>query len=120
MGRWEKEAAPLRGVAVLVHHSSFVYLSHWLGMKEIGMLEPKPGVEPSSGHLSGLLARQQGTPARMVLRTAYNQDGPSQWIASKTGMPAVMLPYTVGGSPEARDLFGLFDDTLQRLLKALR
>ena len=120
MSRWEKEAAPLRGVAVLVHHSSFVYLSHWLGMKEVGMLEPKPGVEPSSGHLSALLARQQGTPAKMVLRTAYNQDGPSQWIAGKTGMPAVMLPYTVGGSPEARDLFGLFDDTLQRLLKALR
>lgn len=120
MARWEKEAVPLRGVAVLVHHSSFVYLTNWLGMKEIGTLEPKPGVEPTSGHLSGLLTRQQTTPAKMVLRTAYNQDGPSQWIAGKTGIPAVMLPYTVGGTAEAKNLFGLFDDTLQRLLKALR
>ena len=120
MARWEKEAAPLRGVAVLVHHQSFVYLSNWLGMKEAGSLEPKPGIEPSSGHLSDLLARQQTTPAKMVLRGAYQQDGPSLWIAGKTGMPAVMLPFTVGGTPEARDLFGLFDDTLQRLLKALR
>ena len=120
MARWEKEAAPLRGVPVLVHHSSFVYLTHWLGIKEVGSLEPKPGIEPTSGHLSALLAKQQTTPAKMVLRAAYNQDGPSQWIAAKTGMPAVLLPYTVGGTAEAKDLFTLFDDTLQRLLKGLR
>lgn len=120
MARWEKEAAPLKGVAVLVHHQSFIYLTNWLGMKEVGTLEPKPGIEPTSGHLGALLQRQQATPARMVLRTAYQQDAPSQWIAGKTGIPAVLLPYTVGGTPEARDLFGLFDDTVQRLLKGLR
>lgn len=119
MARWEREAVPLRGMAVLVHHASFAYLAHWLGLKELGTLEPKPGVEPSSGHLSGLLARQQVNPARMVLRTAYNQDGPSLWISGKAGIPAILLPYTVGGTPEAKDLFGLFDDTVQRLLKAL-
>lgn len=119
MARWEKEAAPLRGVGVLVHHRSFVYLENWLGMRELGALEPKPGIEPSSGHLTGLLARQQATPAKMVLRAAYQQDGPSLWIAGKAGIPAVLLPYTVGGTPEAKDLFGLFDDTLHRLLKGL-
>jgi zinc/manganese transport system substrate-binding protein len=119
IGRWENEAAPLRGVPVLVHHASFLYLARWLGLKETGTLEPKPGVEPSSGHLSGLLARQQSAPARMVLRTAYQSDGPSLWISGKAGIPAVMLPFTVGGSPEAGDLFGLFDDTIRRLLKGL-
>lgn len=117
---WEKQAAPLRGTPVLVHHAAFVYLSDWLGLKEIGSLEPKPGIEPSSGQLSALLARQQTTPARLVLRTAYQPEGPSQWIASRTGIPALLLPYTVGGTPEAKDLFGLFDDTLQRLLRAAR
>lgn len=120
LARWEKEAAPLKGVPVFVHHQSFVYLTHWLGMREVGALEPKPGIEPTSSHLNSLLARQQATPAKMILRTAYQQEGPSQWLAGKTGLPAVMLPYTVGGTPEARDLFGLFDDTLQRLLKGLR
>ena len=118
--RWEKEAAPLKGLPVLVHHQSFAYLSHWLGLKEVGSLEPKPGIEPTSGQLSALLVQQQRQPARLVLRTAYQQEGPSQWISSKTGMPAVLLPYTVGGTPEAKDLFSLFDDTLQRLLKGVR
>lgn len=119
MVRWQKEAAPLKGVPVLVHHASFVYLLNWLGMTEVGTLEPKPGIEPTSGQLTGLLARQQSVPAKMVLRAAYQQEGPSQWIAGKTGMPAVLLPYTVGGTPEAKDLLGLFDDTVQRLLKGL-
>ena len=67
-----------------------------------------------------LLARQQSVPAKMVLRAAYQQEGPSQWIAGKTGIPAVLLPYTVGGTPEAGDLFGLYDDTIKRLLKGMR
>lgn len=120
MGRWQKEAAPLKGKAVLVHHASFVYLLDWLGMREVGRLEPKPGIEPTSGHLTELLARQQSAPAKLVLRAAYQQEGPSQWIAGKTGIPAVLLPYTVGGTAEAKDLFGLFDDTIQRLLKGTR
>lgn len=120
MLRWEKEAQPLRGIAVLAHHKSFVYLTTWLRMTEAGLLEPKPGVEPTSSHLAMLLARQQAAPARMVLRAAYQSEGPSRWMADKAGIPAVLLPYTVGGTPEATDLFSLFDDTLQRLLKGLR
>jgi zinc/manganese transport system substrate-binding protein len=29
-----------------------------------------------------------------------------------------VLPFSVGGTPAAKDLFGLFDDTLDRLLGA--
>ena len=118
--RWETEAASLRGMPVLVHHNSFVYLSAWLGLKEMGALEPKPGVEPSSGHLSSLLERQKTAPARIILRAAYQSEGPSQWLSGKAGIPAVMLAFTVGGTPEAGSLFGLFDDTINRLLKASR
>jgi zinc/manganese transport system substrate-binding protein len=54
-----------------------------------------------------------------VLRAAYQSDRPSQWIAERARISAVVLPYTVGGTPEAKDLFGLFDDTIARLLKPL-
>ena len=32
-----------------------------------------------------------------------------------TGLPAVELPYTVAATPGAKDLFGLFDDSIARL-----
>ncbi len=31
-----------------------------------------------------------------------------------------MVPFTVGGTDKAKDLFGLFDDTIARLLGAVK
>jgi zinc/manganese transport system substrate-binding protein len=118
--RWEKEAAPLKGVPVLVQHAAFPYMNQWLGLKEVATLEPKPGIEPSAVYLSEIVARQKSEPARMVLRPAYQHDGPSRWVAERAKIPAVVLPFTVGGTPEATDLVALFDDTLRRLLAALQ
>ncbi|QEL63780.1 zinc/manganese transport system substrate-binding protein [Oryzomicrobium terrae] len=120
MARWEQEGASLKGTPVWVQHKAFIYLTHWLGMKEVGALEPKPGVEPTSASLAEVLARQQASPAKLVIRAAYQNDGPSKWVAERAKIPAVVLPYTVGGTPEAKDLFGLFDDTLARLKAALK
>ena len=118
--RWELQAAPLRGMAVITHHKDMLYLTQWLGMKSIATLEPKPGVEPSTAHLAGLLALQRGTPARLVLRAPYQSARPSEWLAAQTGIKPVELPLTVGGADKAQDLFGLFDVTLQRLLEGGR
>lgn len=120
MVRWDKEAAPLKGVSVLVQHDAFPYLNGWLGLKQVGTLEPKPGIEPSGAYLSEMLSRLSTQPARMVLRPAYQYDTPSRWIADRAKIPAVTIPFTVGGTPEATDLVALFDDTLRRLLAALQ
>jgi zinc/manganese transport system substrate-binding protein len=115
--RWEREGAPLRGVPVLVQHKAFTYLVAWLGLNQIAALEPKPGVEPSVSYLSDVLATVQHQPAKMVLRAAYQSDRPSQWIAERAKITPVVLPFTVGGDAEAKDLTSLFDDTIARLLK---
>lgn len=116
---WEKKAAPLKGVPVLVQHKSFSYLLDWLGMKEVGTLEPKPGVEPTSRQLADIVARQKTSPAKLILRPVYQYDAPSRWVGEQTGLPVVTLAFTVGGTPGAADLFGLFDDTINRLLQGL-
>lgn len=120
VARWEKEAEPLRGVPILVQHKAFPYLQNWLGLKEIGCLEAKPGVEPSSAQLAGIVAQQAAQPAKMVIRPAYQYDAPSRWVAERARIPAVTLPFTIGGTPEAKDLFSLYDDTVRRLLKGLQ
>ena len=118
--RWEQSAAPLRGVPVVVQHKAFPYLQQWLGLVEVAALEPKPGVEPTSAHLSTVLAGLKTRPAKMILRAAYNDPRGADWLAERTQLPVVVLPFTVGGNEQAKDLFSLFDDTVQRLLKASR
>lgn len=118
MARWAQQTAPLKGLAVVSQHKAFPYLYDWLGLKEVAVLEPKPGVEPSAGHLQSVLATLKASPPRMVIHAAYQDARPSEWLSQNAGIPAVKLPFTVGGSDGARDLFGLFDDTVARLLAA--
>jgi zinc/manganese transport system substrate-binding protein len=103
-----------------VQHRAFTYLLAWLGMKEIAALEPRPGIEPTTSHLSEVLALLAREPAKSVLRAAYQGDQASQWLAQRTKINVVTLPFTVGGTEGAKDLFGLFDDTIRRLVEANR
>ena len=116
IARWNNAAAPLRGVSVVSQHKGFTYLYDWLGLKEVAVLEPKPGVEPSASHLQEVLTSLKNAPVRMSLYAAYQSSKPAEWLSKNSGLPAVKLAFTVGGTDEAKDLFSLFDDTLARLL----
>ena len=116
--RWETMAAPLKGASVVIMHRDQAYLCHWLGLKEVASIEPKPGVPPTASYLGQLVTRLGDTPPRLILLNAYNDAKPANWLSARVHAPAVVLPFSVGGSPDAKDLFGLFDDTLNKLLAA--
>jgi zinc/manganese transport system substrate-binding protein len=121
MAAWEERAAPLAGKRVVAHHKSWVYLMDWLNLEEVATLEPVPGIPPTTAHLSMLLdlLGTDGSGADAIIRAPFQSDKPSLWLEERTGIPAVMLPLTVGGSDEATDLFGLFDDVVNRLLATI-
>lgn len=120
MARWKAQAAPLKGRKVVVHHISWVYLWDWLGMQQIGALEPKPGVPPTSAHLASLIATTKSANTLAIVRAAYQDPKPADWLAQRTGVKAVTLPLTVGGDAQSKDLFGLFDSTIGKLLQAAK
>lgn len=120
IARWQRQGAPLRGVKIWAQHDGYPYMNAWLGLNQVGMLEPRPGVEPSSRQLADVLQRQQTLQARMVIASAYMNDAPSTWLSEKANIPVVVLPFTIGGNEQAKDLTALYDDTLQRLLSALK
>jgi len=92
-------------------------MENWLGLQYLDALEPKPGVEPTAAHLQEILAHQKDRPAKLIVYAAYQDARSADWLAERAKIPAVQLPFTVGGTPAAKDLFGLFDDTIARLLK---
>jgi zinc/manganese transport system substrate-binding protein len=118
IARWTAQGASLKGQSVVSQHKAFVYLYDWLGLKEVAVLEPKPGVEPTASHLQEVLSTLKASPARMAVFAAYQDPRASEWLSRNAGIPAVRVPFTVGGTDGAKDLFGLFDDTLARLLAA--
>jgi len=120
IARWEAQLAPVRGRRIIPHHKSWVYLENWLGLVEVATLEAVPGVPPTTSHLSGLVASVSDGGADLIIRAPYQDERASAWLSERTGIPAIVLPLTVGGSDAADDLFGLFDDIANRLLGALQ
>jgi zinc/manganese transport system substrate-binding protein len=121
IAQWEVLARPLAGKRVVTHHRSWVYLEDWLGLEEVATLEPVPGIPPTTAHLSSLLRTlgQGGSGADFIVRAPFQSDKASLWLEERTGIPAVMLPLTVGGTDASENLFLLFNDIVQRLLGAL-
>lgn len=118
MRRWETRAEPLRGARAIAHHKSWVYLEKWLGIVEVANLEAIPGLPPSATHLAKLTSRFADGGADFIIRAPYQDARASEWLSKRTGVPAIVLPLTVGGTDEATDLFAWFDDIINRLLEA--
>ncbi len=115
---WEEKAAPLKGAKVVVYHNAWAYLINWLGMDVVATLEPKPGLPPTASHLEKLLKQIEGQNVKAILVAPYENKDAAEWLASKSGIQIVNLPFTVGGSEKADSLDALFDETLNALLEA--
>jgi len=120
IARWQTEAAPLKDLPVVIMHRDQVYLCRWLGLKELAAIEPKPGVPPTAGYLGELVTKLAAAPPKIILLNAYNDPKAAKWLSDRVHAPAVVLPFSVGGSPAAKDLFALYDDTIDKLLGAAR
>lgn len=118
IARWEKEAAPLAGLRIVSHHDAWPYLCRWLGMRQVAVMEPKPGIEPTVAHLQEVLETLRHDRADVIVRSSYNGTRASNWLAERTGLPEAALPSTIGGNDAARDLFGFYEDLVRRLLAA--
>lgn len=116
MERWEQQAKGLQERSFAVNHKSWVYLAHWLKLDMSTTLEPYPGVPPTAEQLSRLIQQVQQKQISKIIYAAHSNPRAAHWLAEKTAIPAVELPYTVGGNQRAGDLYQLFDETL-RLLK---
>jgi len=115
--RWNEKAVPLRGMAIVTHHKSWIYMITWLGLREVGTLEPKPGVPPTTSNLASLLQTLEHENVRVIVRSAYQSSRGSDWLSERTGIAAIVLPHTVGSVEGVDDLFSLFDVMLDRLLE---
>ncbi len=95
MADWSQRAASLRGKKIVMHHNSWPYMNHWLGLNVVATLEPIPGVPPSSSHLARLKKRLSHEDVAMIIHASYINERSAQWLSSKTGIPVVSLPATV-------------------------
>ncbi len=115
---WAPMVAKMKAAKIVTYHKSWSYVSHWLGMEEIGYVEPKPGIPPDPNHLVQLIQVMRAEKAQLLLVEDFYNKNTAQLVAEKAGAKLMVLPTDVGATPEIKSWFDLVETVLRRLSAA--
>jgi zinc/manganese transport system substrate-binding protein len=117
--RWNAALAPYAGAEIVTYHNSWPNFAKHFHLVVVGYVEPKPGVPPTPSHTIEIinLMRQKKVPV-ILMEPYFDRKTPAQ-IAEKTGATLLVFIPSVGGVPQAKDYFALFDYDVKLLADAL-
>jgi ABC-type Zn uptake system ZnuABC Zn-binding protein ZnuA len=111
--------APHRGVKVVDDHRMWPYFASRFGIEVAGDLEPKPGIPPSTSHLTELVELMKASGVKAVIASPYYDPRHARFVAEATGARVAPLSHQVGGRPEATDYLATVDYNVRTLAGAL-
>jgi zinc/manganese transport system substrate-binding protein len=118
IARWAKMAAPLKGVEFVEYHQEWVYFADRYGLRRVGTVEIKPGIEPTPNHIVNLVQQIKQEKVPLLLYGAQNPRIPQQ-IANETGIKVLRLYSSSGGRPETDSYIKWIDYTVRTLVQAV-
>jgi zinc/manganese transport system substrate-binding protein len=116
---WEAKMRPYRGKSIVTYHKTFPYLLARFGLRELDNVEPKPGIEPSAGHVAEVAREMKQEGVKVILTESYRSRRFSDLLARQSGGVVVPIPAGVGGERGANDYFAAMDMIVSRLATAL-
>ncbi len=93
---WQSRLAKAKGAPLVSYHRSTVYLSRWLGMREIASIEPLPGIQPTPGHLAKVIMAMRREKAKIILSEPWYHAKTARMVAEKAGATLIRLSGDVG------------------------
>jgi zinc/manganese transport system substrate-binding protein len=119
IARWQSMAAPLKGVKIVTYHIEWSYFANRFGLQQLGIIEVKPGIEPTPNHLVALAQKMQQEKTQLIIYGAQSDRYPRQ-LASQTGASVVRLQSIAGGSAETDTYIKFIDHNVRSLLAAVK
>ena len=119
IARWQSMAAPLKGVRFVSYHRDWNYFAERFGLQQVGMIEVRPGIEPTPNHLVALAQRMQQEKVQLIIYGPQSDRYPRQ-LASQTAATVVRLQQIAGGSPETDTYIKFIDYNVRSLLAAVK
>jgi zinc/manganese transport system substrate-binding protein len=120
IARWEKEAAPLKGKKLVSYHPDMVYFADRFGLKPVGTIELRAGVDPTPSHVAELEDMMRRDKVDIVVREISYPAGLAESVAQSTGAKLVELPVMTGGAPDATDYISFIDHNVRTMLGAVQ
>jgi ABC-type Zn uptake system ZnuABC Zn-binding protein ZnuA len=117
--RWDAQLGPFAGTALVTYHNSWPNFLKRFKMTAAGYIEPKPGIPPSPSHTVELINMMIEKKIPVILMEPYFDQKTPKSVSDKTGAALITFIPSVGGVPEIKDYFGLFDYDVKLLADAL-
>ena len=117
---WDATMAPYAGTKIVTFHDSWPNFAKHFKLVVAGHVEPKPGIPPSPSHTLEIINLIQSQKIPVILIEPYFDSKTPKSIAEKTGAAVVIFYPSVGGSPEIKDYFALFDRNVGAFVAALK
>ena len=113
--------APFAGTKIVTFHDSWPNFAKHFKLDIVGHVEPKPGIPPSPlpharDHQPHPGPEDPGDPRRALLRPEDSRTT----SPTKTGAVVVTFYPSVGGIPEIKDYFSLFDHNIDAFVNAVK
>ena len=105
----------LHGRAIVAYHNSWAYFARRFKLDIAGLIEPKPGVQPSPAHLAAMIRLMRERHIRVIIREPHEPERDVAFLAGKTDATVVVLAASVGAMPQVRDYIALFDANVAAL-----
>jgi len=119
VAEWNIASEPLEGKEIVTYHNSWPYFARYFGIKVVGFVEPKPGIEPTPSHTARLITLMNARDIKVIGKEPYFSDRAPKSIARQTTAQVLDLPTSVEGVKAAKDYFALFDTLIATLAEEL-
>ncbi|MDQ6893348.1 MAG: metal ABC transporter substrate-binding protein [Acidobacteriota bacterium] len=116
---WAGRMGSYAGTEVITYHNSWPNFLKYFNLKAVGYIEPKPGIPPSPSHTLDIVNLALARKVPVILVEPYFDTKTPSFIASKTGANLLIFYPSVGGVPEIKDYFSIFDHDIDLFVKAM-
>ena len=117
---WDGKMAPFAGAKIVTFHDSWPNFAKHFKLNIVGHVEPKPGIPPSPTHTLELINLINAEKIPVILVEPYFDLKTPNAISAKTGAAVLVFYPSVGGAPDIKDYFALFDHNVDTFVKAMK
>jgi zinc/manganese transport system substrate-binding protein len=117
---WLGRMAPYANAKIVTFHDSWPNFAKHFKLNVAGHIEPKPGIPPSPTHTLEIINLIQSEKIPVMLIEPYFDLKTPKYIATKTSAQVVVFYPSVGGTPEIKDYFALFDRNIDAFVNAMK
>lgn len=106
--QWKKRIKV--GTKVITYHKTLTYFYHRFGIINVSLLEPKPGIPPSVGHILGVMKKARSEGVKLAIVENYFDPTVAKRVAKDVaGLKVKIVPVSVAGEPKILNLFDLYE-----------